>query len=149
LITTVAGTGADLDNGDGGLAIEAGVSSPKGLAIDNEGNLYFSSSWSRLRRVIAATGVIETVARRTGNCFSGDDSPVLDAYFWGPLRFGKEGLNSWNTGPKGVRLFASRGTRSGDRDPHKTTDLSSSPSSEVLCEVHRNLSDTFRFQCSR
>ena len=84
-IATVAGTGGEIDNGDGAPAIEAGVSLPKGMVIDRQDNLYFSSSWSRIRRVVAATGFIETIAGRTGNGLSGDDGPALEAHFWGPV----------------------------------------------------------------
>lgn len=85
LIATAAGTGGDMDNGDGGPAVDAGVSSPKGMVIDSEGNLYFSISWSRIRRIVAATGIIETIAGRAGNGLSGDDGPALEAHFWGPV----------------------------------------------------------------
>jgi hypothetical protein len=44
IITTVAGTGAAMDSGDGGPALNAGVFWPTGVAVDGAGDLYFSSS---------------------------------------------------------------------------------------------------------
>jgi sugar lactone lactonase YvrE len=83
-ITNVAGTGASMDSGDGGAAINAGVSRPNGITLDATGNLYFNS-WSRVRKVTAATGIIETVAGQTSTSFSGDGGPATQALFWDPL----------------------------------------------------------------
>jgi hypothetical protein len=59
IITTVAGTGAATDSGDGGPAVNAGVRWPTGVAVDPAGDLYFSSSGSRVRKLISSTGIIE------------------------------------------------------------------------------------------
>jgi len=85
IITTVAGTGAAADSGDGGPAVNAGVSRPTGIAVDAAGDLYFSSSWSRVRKVIAGTGIIETVAGQFVTSFGGDNGPAVDALFWDPI----------------------------------------------------------------
>jgi hypothetical protein len=85
IITTVAGTGAAADSGDGGLAVHAGVSQPTGIAVDSVGNLYFSSSWSRVRKLTATTGIIETVAGQLVTSFGGDNGPALNALFWDPI----------------------------------------------------------------
>jgi sugar lactone lactonase YvrE len=85
IITTVAGTGAATDSGDGGPAINAGVSRPTGIAVNGESDLYFSSSWSRIRKVTASTGIIETVAGQFVTSFSGDGGPAIDALFWDPI----------------------------------------------------------------
>jgi len=42
LISTVAGNGTFSYTGDGGLAINAGLNSPYGIATDAKGNIYFS-----------------------------------------------------------------------------------------------------------
>src|SRR5258708_37676615 len=70
IITTVAGTGAAVDSGDGGPAIHAGVSRPTGITVGAAGDLYFSSSWSRVRKLNAATGIIETVAGQLTTSFN-------------------------------------------------------------------------------
>jgi len=85
IITTVAGTGAARDSGDGGPAVNAGVWEPTGIAVDGAGNLYFSSSWSRVRKVQADSGTIETVAGQTVTSFGGDGGPALEALFWDPV----------------------------------------------------------------
>ena len=85
IITTVAGTGAATDSGDGGPAVNAGVSRPTGITVDAAGDIYFSSSWSRVRKVIASTGIIETVAGQFVTSFSGDNGPAVDALFWDPI----------------------------------------------------------------
>jgi len=85
IITTVAGTGAPADSGDNGPATAAGVSQPSGIALDAAGNLYFSSSWSRVRKVDASTGMIQTIAGRDTTAFAGDNGPATDALFWDPI----------------------------------------------------------------
>ena len=52
IINTIAGTGKSGFSGDGGLAIEACLSSPTGLALDHKGNLFFSDlNNNRIRRI--------------------------------------------------------------------------------------------------
>jgi hypothetical protein len=85
IITTVAGTGAAVDSGDGGPAVNAGVSQPTGIAVDAAGDLYFSSSWSRVRKVNVSTGRIETVAGQSVTSFGGDNGPAVEALFWDPV----------------------------------------------------------------
>ena len=63
VITTVAGLGRPRFFGDGGLAVEAGLSEPAALALSDEGILYIADqSNNRVRAVDLATGVIRTVA---------------------------------------------------------------------------------------
>ena len=72
-IGLVAGNGTDGFSGDGGLATEASLSNPRGLAVDSAGNLYVADSWNdRVRRVEAATGRIATVAGGGMCCEPGD-----------------------------------------------------------------------------
>ncbi len=86
IVTTVAGTGIASDTGDGGPAIDAGVSRPTGITVHRAGNLYFSN-WSRVRKLTAATGIIETIAGQTTTSFGGDNGPAIDALFWDPVTF--------------------------------------------------------------
>jgi sugar lactone lactonase YvrE len=85
IITTVAGTGSATDSGDGGPGVNAGVARPTGITADSAGNLYFSSSWSRVRKLAASTGIIETVAGQTVTSFGGDGGLAIDALFWDPI----------------------------------------------------------------
>jgi sugar lactone lactonase YvrE len=85
VITTVAGTGAGTDSGDGGPAVSAGVSRPTGITVGGAGDLYFSSSWSRVRKLNVSTGIVETVAGQLLTSFSGDGGLAIDALFWDPI----------------------------------------------------------------
>jgi trimeric autotransporter adhesin len=62
-LSTVVGTGAKGYSGDGGIASQARLDNPSGLAIDKDGNLYISEFVNnRIRRVDAKSGVITTIA---------------------------------------------------------------------------------------
>ena len=80
VITTVAGTPKVLGySGDGGLATQATLNTPYGLAIDNAGNLYIGDSGNNLiRKVDAVTGIISTVAGNyvIGDLYNGDGLPA-------------------------------------------------------------------------
>ena len=61
IITTVAGGGISVP-GDGGLATNARLGMPVGLAVDAAGNFYFGDAFHhRVRRVDRVTGIITTV----------------------------------------------------------------------------------------
>ncbi|HEY3198529.1 MAG TPA: SMP-30/gluconolactonase/LRE family protein [Nitrospirales bacterium] len=62
-ISTYAGNGSSDYDGDGQPAVQAGLSGPSGLALDTEGNLYISDTFSgRIRLVDILSGAIMTVA---------------------------------------------------------------------------------------
>ena len=76
-ITTVTGRSGPApegNTGDGGPAAEAGLADPTDLVIDARGDIYVSTrtyQWNgqysgRVRRIDAATGIIETVAEAIG-----------------------------------------------------------------------------------
>jgi autotransporter-associated beta strand protein len=60
-VYTVAGNGTYGTSGDGGLAVNASLSGPGGLSFDSSNNLYIPDG-NRLRKVIASTGIINTIA---------------------------------------------------------------------------------------
>jgi sugar lactone lactonase YvrE len=61
VITTVTGNGTEGFSGDHGPAINAQLTSPKGVAVDAAGNLYIADSRNfRIRKV--SNGIITTVA---------------------------------------------------------------------------------------
>jgi len=79
-IITVAGTGTSGFSGEGDLAISAKLNMPRGLALDGVGDLFIADTNNhRIRRVDAATGIITTVAGRSGSGFSGDGGPATSA----------------------------------------------------------------------
>ncbi len=66
IISTVAGTGSSCTfGGDGGLAVNAGLTLPKGIAVDGGGNLYIADG-CRIREVTG--GIINTVAADANFC---------------------------------------------------------------------------------
>jgi sugar lactone lactonase YvrE len=80
IISTIAGTDQLGDTGDGGLAINAGLIAPSGIAVDQSGVIYFAESAgsSRIRR-IGTDGIITTIAGGNGNGYSGDGGPATAA----------------------------------------------------------------------
>jgi trimeric autotransporter adhesin len=62
-VSVLAGTGKRGFAGDGGLAINAELSNPSGLAVDSEGNVFIAEYVNnRIRRVDSKTGIITTIA---------------------------------------------------------------------------------------
>jgi sugar lactone lactonase YvrE len=65
VITTVAGNGVHAFGGDGGLAVNANLSSPTGVATDATGNLYIADTNNQVIRFVnMTTNRITTVAGR-------------------------------------------------------------------------------------
>jgi sugar lactone lactonase YvrE len=60
-ITTIAGTGQDASNGDGGPATKAALE-PQNLAVDASDNIYVTDDKSRSLRRIDGHGIITTIA---------------------------------------------------------------------------------------
>lgn len=80
IITTVAGNGTCPFSGDGGPAVNAGICSPDGVAVDSAGNLFIAETGDdRVRRVDAATQTITTVAGNGTGGFHGDGGPATSA----------------------------------------------------------------------
>jgi sugar lactone lactonase YvrE len=84
IITTVAGNGTVGSGGDNGPAVDAALSTPKAIAIDASGNLDIADTGNGLiRRVSATSGVISTIAGRSGSTAIGDSGPAIAAQFAG------------------------------------------------------------------
>ena len=79
IITTVAGTGERGYGGDGGLATEARLNSPSGVAVDPSGNLYLADSNNDRVRKVGTNGIITTVAGTGVREYSGDGGLATDA----------------------------------------------------------------------
>ncbi|MYC83753.1 MAG: hypothetical protein F4X19_16915 [Acidobacteria bacterium] len=85
-VTTVAGNREFGYRYDDVAATEASLSTPVGVTLDREGNLYFvEQSSRRVRRVDAGTGRIATVAGSGRTGFSGDGGPATEAAFEVPF----------------------------------------------------------------
>jgi RHS repeat-associated protein len=79
IITTVAGNGVRGYSGDGGLAIQAKLNSPRAIAVDTAGNLYILDGGNHCIRMVDANGIIRTVAGNGNRGYSGDGGPAADA----------------------------------------------------------------------
>jgi sugar lactone lactonase YvrE len=77
--TVIAGNGHFASTGDDGPASQAGLRDPRGIAIDDRGNLFISDSNHRVRRVDAQTGTISTIAGSGKRGFAGDGGPATRA----------------------------------------------------------------------
>ena len=83
IISTVAGNGDTFDTGDGGLATEAGLSQPNGVALGPDGSLYIAVG--QLVRRVDPNGIITTIAGG-GNPPDGlgDGGLATDALLYSP-----------------------------------------------------------------
>ena len=78
--TVIAGTGTPALNRDGSPANDEGLNNPKGLAIDETGNLFIADSGNhRIRKVDIKSHVISTVAGTGKPGFSGDGGLAIHA----------------------------------------------------------------------
>ncbi len=80
-ITTIAGTGVIGYSGDGGPATDAQFNWPMGLAVDRFGNIFIADAVqnNRVRRIDAATGIVNTIAGTGQRGDSGDGGPAVQA----------------------------------------------------------------------
>lgn len=80
IITTVAGSTIAGFSGDGGDALGARFKNIARVAFDAAGNLYILDRGNnRVRRVDAATGIVNTIAGNGIAGFSGDGGPAINA----------------------------------------------------------------------
>lgn len=78
--------------GDGGQATAASLSSPQGVAVDTAGNVYIAdTSNNRIRKVVASTGIITTVAGAGPSRFGGDGGPATAAWLKTPSAVSLDG----------------------------------------------------------
>lgn len=80
IITTFAGNGIQGNSGMGGLATQASFTSPVGVAVDQDGNVYISDQDAmQISRVDRQTGMINLIAGNGTYGFSGDGGPAINA----------------------------------------------------------------------
>lgn len=77
VIKTIAGTGVAGFSGDGGPAGLAIIDSPRSVAIDHFGNIYFAAG-NRIRK-ISTTGIISTIAGGATAGYTGDGGLAIAA----------------------------------------------------------------------
>ncbi len=84
IITTIAGTGVAGDSGDGGLAVNAGLTLPFGLAFDTSGDLFIADVGQNRVRRVSPTGTITAFAGTGVAGFSGDGGAATSAQLNNP-----------------------------------------------------------------
>jgi hypothetical protein len=110
-MTPFAGNGTNGSGGDGGLATQAELAEPQGVAVGPDGSVYISDSSANLIRKVTPDGTITTVVG-TGEAGSGgDDGPATEAELNYPT-----GLA---VGPDGTLYIADTGS---NRIRHVDTD---------------------------
>jgi uncharacterized protein (TIGR03437 family) len=85
-LTIFAGNGVRAYSGDGGQALRAAFSSPSGIAVDRNGNVYVADSLNHRVRRIAHDGIIATIAGTGIAGYSGDGGPADQAALNSPAR---------------------------------------------------------------
>ena len=85
-IDTIAGTGKPGHGGDGGRAIEARLSFPSGVAVDNAGNVYIADFFSHRIRGVDTTGTITNIAGTGKPGHGGDGGQAIEAQLSVSLR---------------------------------------------------------------
>ncbi len=87
LLTSIAGTLSSHGySGDGGLATNATLNFPQGVAMDSAGNLFIADTGNNvIRKVAASSQVISTIAGTGIAGFAGDNGAATVATLNGPL----------------------------------------------------------------
>jgi len=114
-ITTYAGNGTGGYAGDGGPATAAELQFAQGIAVDGSGNIYIADTYNNVvRKVTAATGLINTVAGGDAFGSSGNGGPATSAELGDPYGVAVDSNNNIyiaDTGSNAIRkVNASTGT---------------------------------------
>jgi sugar lactone lactonase YvrE len=89
-ITTVAGTGFTMGNGNGGFsgdngpAAQAELNLPYAVAFDAAGNMYIPDQQNNRVRMVNPSGTITTFAGTGAAAYGGDGALATEAQVWGP-----------------------------------------------------------------
>jgi uncharacterized repeat protein (TIGR03803 family) len=85
MLSTIAGTGAKGNTGDGGLATAATLNRPTALCFDSDGNIIFSDNGNqRIRKITLSTGVIAAFAGTGAQGNLGDGGQATAAQLSNP-----------------------------------------------------------------
>jgi sugar lactone lactonase YvrE len=85
IITTIAGNGNYGFSGDNGLAVNAQIYGPYGIALDNSGNVYIADvNNNRIRKVNSSSGIITTIAGDSIHGYNSDGILATAAELYKP-----------------------------------------------------------------
>ena len=122
IITTVAGGGASNLLGDGGLATDARLFDPIGIAFDSANNLYIGDRRNnRIRKVDGTTKIITTIAGTGADDFSGDGGPAEAATLSNPFGLTVDAAGNVYVADNGndrVRVISAQPSRKRTVRPH-------------------------------
>ena len=113
-ISTVAGTGATGFSGDEGPATAAGINAPRGVVVDDDGDIFIADTGNNRIRQVTPDGVIHTIAGQNAAGFWGDGGPAASAQINAPgglLLDGAGDLYFADTGNNRVRRLVPRPRR--------------------------------------
>jgi len=82
--TVLAGTGESRTTPDGEPAASSPIRSPRGVAVDENGRVYFAEGRSHRVRTIMPDGTLSTVAGTGEAGFAGDGGPATEAMIYFP-----------------------------------------------------------------
>ncbi len=95
IISTITGTGRAGYSGDGGAATSATLYTPSTVAIDASGNIYIADEENNvIRKVIANTGIISTIAGTGITGYSGDGAAATLATLYTPTGVAVDGFGN-------------------------------------------------------
>jgi len=84
MISTVAGVGGAGASGDEGPAAIAQLASPRGVVVDDMGDIFIADTGNNRIRMVTPDGLIHVIAGTGLAGFSGDGGPAADALLSGP-----------------------------------------------------------------
>jgi len=84
-VNTIVGTGAQGFSGDNGPALAATIQDPRGIAVANDGSIYFADSGNFRIRKVTPGGIISTIVGNGIEQYAGDDGPGTAASISGLL----------------------------------------------------------------
>jgi len=85
MITTIAGNGTGGFGGDSGLATASVINAPNDVAVDKNGNVYFTDENNIRVRMINAAGIITTIAGTGTEGYTGDSGLAVSAELGSPV----------------------------------------------------------------
>jgi trimeric autotransporter adhesin len=115
IISTFAGNGNDANAGDGGLAINASLDGPSGIAFDLNGNLLIADTGNDNIRMVSPAGIITKVAGTGNPAFDGPNGTAATAAFSLPTGVAVDHLGNIyisDTGNQLVRMISTAGITS-------------------------------------
>jgi uncharacterized protein (TIGR03437 family) len=108
VISTYAGGASPSSSGDGGPAINAGLQTAAGLAVDSQGNLYIADTVGERIRKVNTAGIISTAAGTGVANYSGDGGPAVNATLSVPVGVTVDAQGNLYITEKGNALYGPR-----------------------------------------